>query len=184
MKKHLLGICLAALACVPMFGALVQDHHSSSSSEQEQPVDLANASARDTTLFPLTTSFKEIPFSQNLEIHGTGITAISDREFELDVGVYLVTYSGTVEVDPASSDSTVFFNYSLNLGSSQVVEFDDSADANGDTHKLKSFTVEFPVPFPSVLSIQARIAPFPSNSDPDNDIAAIGPRAIGIVKLS
>jgi hypothetical protein len=176
MKKYLLGICLAAITCCPMFGDLAK-HKSSSSEDSEQP-NLANASARDTTEFDLTFSFQDIPFSQNVEVYGTGIEQLSDTEFQLDAGVYLITYSG-VTLFQASDLLTAFVDYAVNLGDSQVIEFQDSGDIVTESIKLRAFAVDVPVPWPSVLTIQAQIDP---TSDPSSAIA-ISNRAIGIVKL-
>lgn len=177
MKNYLLGLSLAAFACICMG----QEMYGAPASKTFESPDLPNASAKDTTPFALTTTFQEVPFSQDQEVAGPGITVLSDTEFQLDKGIYVVSYSGsTVFADPDPEDlTTTFLTYSLNLDTIPVIQFNDSEEGNFDNQQLKTFTMQFAVPWTSVMSIQASMDP----ATPDGFTVTLANRTIAIVKV-
>jgi hypothetical protein len=81
-----------------------------------------------------TATFVQLPFTQNIHKNGKGIKADSKGQvFHLSKGEYLVTFSGTFEVefreDVRLLDFGVLFDVALQLGSSFVF-------INTDSHNL------------------------------------------------
>ena len=180
MKKYLLALCLASVTYAPMmYGAAEHKHRKSSSSSSSQtvcPSTVASATASSTTEFDLTTTFRKIPFTENVQVFGTGIQAVGTTDFELDRGKYLVAYSNTEEKTSATSPTQI--DYAVVLGNTQVFQFVDKVEQpNVDNEELVSFSVIVSVLQPSVLSIQARI-------DTLTNSAFLGNRTLAIVKLS
>lgn len=179
MKNYLLSICVAAALFGPLYGGGHKKKHSSSSSESTVFAELANASAQDTTDFPLTTVFQEVPFTQEVEIYGEGIQAISAAEFQLAKGIYQVTYSGVSLFSTTSESGTVFNDFALCLNNIPVIEFQDSGDPLDDNIKLKSFTAIVSVDTTAIMSIQAQLDPL----DVPGDEVTLQNRTLCIVRL-
>jgi hypothetical protein len=190
MKKQFLALCLAGLAFTAMHGTIYagpkhkKNKCSSSSSHSHKPcrAALANASAAASgveNVFPLTSDYQPVPFAPFAQIDGKGIEAVSDTDFQLDKGRYLVTYSNT-ELALSGPGNVVYLDYAIYLGGFQIFEFTDSAEIDFDNTKLKSFSVIVTAVRPSPLNIQVRLDPV----DTTGFDVALGNRTISIVKLS
>lgn len=194
MKKQLLALCLTGLAFTAMHGTMYAGPKhkknkcsSSSSSHSHKPcrAALANASAAasgEENVFPLTYNYQPVPFAPFAQIDGKGIKAVSDTDFQLDKGRYLVTYSNTeLAISGPEGVDTIYLDYAVYLGGFQIFEFTDSAEIIFDNTKLKSFSVIVTVVRPSPLNIQVRLDPL---DDAEVLDVALGNRTISIVKLS
>jgi hypothetical protein len=185
MRKQLLILCLGVWALAPLYGAKEERHKKSSSSSSScSSIFLPNTNADDAAdPILLDFTYQKIPFAQITNIFGKGITVVSDTDFRLDTGRYLVTYSNT-EAGTSGSDPTLniaFLDFAVYLGGIPVITYTDTVENDADGIALKSFSLIVNAVRPSLLNIQARLDPISPETGPS---VTLDQRTLTITRLS